>query len=137
MRTAILLQASLATLEGKLPFPEIVALLLQEGVASYHVDYLRHRFTYYDEGDGSCSVPLGLDALPPVAAIFDRDALRAAILDSQQHGQPFPRFCERATRAGVQGYFAYLLGGRVTYYGRLGELHTEWFPGRSPDEDKR
>jgi hypothetical protein len=31
--------------------------------------------------------------------------------------------------AGVQGYFAFLRGKRVTYFGRQGDQHTEWFPG--------
>jgi hypothetical protein len=28
-----------------------------------------------------------------------------------------------------QHYFAFLRGKRVTYFGRQGEEHTEWFPG--------
>ena len=34
--------------------------------------------------------------------------------------------------AGVQGYFAFLRGKRVTYWGRSGDQHTEWFPGAAP-----
>lgn len=34
--------------------------------------------------------------------------------------------------AGVQGYFAFLRGKRVTYIGRQGDQHTEWFPGAGP-----
>ena len=30
---------------------------------------------------------------------------------------------------GVQGYIAFLRGKRVTYWGRTGDQHTEWFPG--------
>ena len=32
---------------------------------------------------------------------------------------------------GVQGYIAFLRGKRVTYWGRAGDQHTEWFPGVS------
>ena len=32
-------------------------------------------------------------------------------------------------RGGVQGYIAFLRGKRVTYWGRTGDQHTEWFPG--------
>ena len=32
----------------------------------------------------------------------------------------------------VQGYFAFLRGKRVTYWGRGGDQHTEWFPGAAP-----
>ena len=30
---------------------------------------------------------------------------------------------------GVQGNFAFMRGKRVTYFGRLGDQHTEWFSG--------
>lgn len=36
--------------------------------------------------------------------------------------------------AGVQGYFAFLRGQRVTYLGRTGDQHTEWFPGAQRDQ---
>ena len=39
-----------------------------------------------------------------------------------------------AMAAGVQSYFAFLRGQRVTYLGRTGDQHTEWFPGAGPRE---
>ena len=33
----------------------------------------------------------------------------------------------------LRGYFAFLRGKRVTYLGRTGDQHTEWFPGAAPD----
>jgi uncharacterized protein YbcV (DUF1398 family) len=56
-------------------------------------------------------------------------ALRANILDSQRHNQPYREFTRRAMAGGVQGYIAFLHGQRVTYWGRTGDQHTEWFPG--------
>ena len=38
----------------------------------------------------------------------------------------------RAMRAGVQGYFTFLSGRSITYFGRTGDQHTEWFPGADP-----
>jgi hypothetical protein len=35
---------------------------------------------------------------------------------------------------GVQGYIAFLRGKRVTYWGRTGDQHTEWFPGAAPSK---
>jgi len=32
----------------------------------------------------------------------------------------------------MQGYIAFLLGKHVTYWGRIGDQHTEWFPGAGP-----
>ena len=36
-------------------------------------------------------------------------------------------------KSGVQGYFAFLRGQRVVYFGRQGDLHTEWFPNAKPE----
>jgi hypothetical protein len=38
----------------------------------------------------------------------------------------------RAMAGGVQGDIAFLRGKRVTYWGRTGDQHTEWFPGAGP-----
>jgi len=122
-----------ATLAGSMPFPEIVGKLIAQGVEYYHVDYATRSFTFYGEGV-FVTAPLAYEALPVVALAWDAPALKAAILDSQQHGQPFRTFCERAMRAGVQGYFAFLAGKRVVYMGRHGDQHVEWFPGAGPRE---
>ncbi len=72
---------------------------------------------------------INYEGLPPVAPEFDAAALRANILDSQRNGQPYREFTRRAMAGGVQGYIAFLCGKRVTYWGRTGDQHTEWFPG--------
>lgn len=123
-----------ATLSGAIPFPAIVGQLIEEGVEYYHVDYIRLLFTFYDAAGGVAVAPLTIENLPAVASGFDGAALRAAILDSQQNGQKFNLFCKRAMEAGVQGYFAFLRGQRVTYFGRNGDHHVEWFPGSAPND---
>lgn len=70
--------------------------------------------------------------MPPVAPDFDASALRAAILDSQRHGLPYRDFSRLVMAAGVQRYVAFLRGKRVTYWGRGGDQHTEWFSGAGP-----
>lgn len=135
MNTEIITQASVATLTGTAPFPAIVGQLIAAGVEYYHVDYVGLKKTYYGTGGGTVVTPIPYENLPPVGDDFDADALRAAILDSQQHGQKFRDFTRRAMAAGVQGYFAFLRGQRVTYWGRSGDQHTEWFPGTSPTAD--
>jgi uncharacterized protein YbcV (DUF1398 family) len=129
MNTELILEAAHATLAGIAPFPQIVAKLLAAGVEYYHVDYVALRKSFYGPGCDVVVTPITFEGLPPVAAEFDSDALRAAILDSQQNGQKFRDFTSRAMAAGVQGYFAFLRGKRVTYWGRGGDQHTEWFPG--------
>jgi uncharacterized protein YbcV (DUF1398 family) len=130
------LAAARATLTGSLPFPQIVGLLVASGVEYYHVDFIARSFSFYSGGGAVSVAPLSFEDLPAVASEFDAPALRSAILDSQQNGQPFRAFCRRAAEAGVQGYFAFLRGQRVTYLGRQGEQHTEWFPGAKPGGDR-
>ncbi|MET0581074.1 MAG: DUF1398 family protein [Pseudoxanthomonas sp.] len=122
------------TLAGSLPFPEIVGGLIANGVEYYHVDYATASFTFYSATGAAVCAPLRFEGLPPVAKDFDAAALKAAILDSQQHGQKFREFCRRAVEAGVHCYFAFLRGHRVTYLGRQGDQHVEWFPGAKPGD---
>lgn len=134
MNANIVHEMARATLAGSLPFPEIVGRLLAEGVEYYRVDYLARQMTFYSEQCGIVVAPLTFEGLPAVATEFDASALRAAILDSQRNGQEFRQFSHRAVLAGVQGYYAFLRGKRVTYLGRQGEQHVEWFPGARPSD---
>jgi uncharacterized protein YbcV (DUF1398 family) len=132
MDTQLIQQTALKTLAGTISFPEVVGHLLHAGVEYYHVDYLGLRTTFYG-ADGSVALtPLPLEGLPPVATDLDGTAVRAAIRDSQLHGQKFREFSRRVMAAGVQGYFAFLRGRRVMYLGRQGDQHVEWFPGAAP-----
>jgi len=135
MDTRAIVEAAEATHAGTSPFPEIVARLIAAGVEYYHVDYVGRCKQFYDGAGGRVVTPITLENLPPVAPEFDAPALRAAILDSQQKGQTWPDFSTKAMAAGVQGYFAFLRGKRVTYLGRTGDQHTEWFPGAGPTAD--
>ena len=132
MDATVVHEAAAATLAGTLPFPQIVAKLIGAGVEYYHVDYAGACKRFYDAG-GTCVVtPISYEGLPAIAAELDVEALRDDIRDSQQNGQHYRDFTVRAMRAGVQGYFAFLRGQRVTYLGRTGDQHTEWFPGAGP-----
>jgi len=132
MNATIIQRMALASLSGTLPFPDIVANLIAEGVEYYRVDYVTRQFAFYGPDGEVVMAPLGIENLPPIASALDADALRAAIVDSQRHGQTFPRFSARAMEAGVQAYYAFLRGKRVTYLGRNGDHHVEWFPGAQP-----
>ncbi len=132
MNTEIVNEAARAALSGSIPFPEVVRRLIETGVEYYHVDYAALRMTFYGATGDTVSTPISYEGLPSVAADFDAPELRAAILDSQRNGQHFRDFTRRAMEAGVQGYIAFLRGQRVTYWGRGGDQHTEWFPGAGP-----
>jgi uncharacterized protein YbcV (DUF1398 family) len=132
MNTKIITEAARKTLNGTMSFPEVVGQLLAAGVEYYHVNYVGMRKTFYSADGDAVVTPINYEGLPPVAADFNAAALRADILDSQRNNQPYRDFTRRAMEAGVQGYFAFLRGKRVTYFGRQGEQHTEWFPGAQP-----
>ena len=134
MNTQIIAAAAQATLAGTLPFPEIVRQLLETGVEYYHVDYVALNKTYYSAEGDAVVTPIPYEGLPPVAFDFDATDLRANIQDSQRHHQKYRDFTRRAMEAGVQGYIAFLRGKRVTYWGRNGDHHVEWFPGAGPEQ---
>ena len=123
------LELARASLSGSLPFPEIVGELMAEGVEYYSVDYVALQIRFYSGAGSVVLVPLSIENLPAIAEGFDATALSAAIVDSQENGQKFMDFSRRAALAGVAGYFAFLRGQRVTYFGRQGDHHVEWFPG--------
>jgi uncharacterized protein YbcV (DUF1398 family) len=123
-----------ATLDGSLSFPQIVGELIAQGVEYYHVDYAAKSFTFYSATGATITAALAFEGLPSISQDWNGNALKEAILDSQQNGQKFRQFCARAMSAGVQGYFAFLRGQRVTYLGRNGDQHVEWFPGAKPSD---
>lgn len=129
MNTEIILAVSRRTLAGTMAFPEVAASLLKAGVESYHVDYIARRKTFYGADGDMASTAIDYENLPPVTEDFQPESVRAAIRDSQLNGQKYRDFTRRVMEAGVQGYIVFLRGKRVTYWGRQGDQHTEWFPG--------
>ena len=136
MNTAIIAETARKTLAGTIFFPEVVSQFLAAGVEYYHVDYVALRKTFYSAAGDVFVTPISYEGLPPVATEFSIESLRANILDSQWIGQAYRVFTRRAMEAGVQGYFAFLRGQRVTYIGRQGDQHTEWFPGAAPAKNR-
>ena len=129
MQSEIVAEAARATLHGSIPFPEVVRRLMETGVEYYHVDFVALQKTYYSASGEIIKTPINYEGLPSVSADFNADALQMAILDSQKNGQHYRDFTARAMSAGVQGYIVFLRGQRVTYWGRNGDQHIEWFPG--------
>lgn len=132
MKSEIVAEAARATLDGSIPFPEVVRRLMETGVEYYHVDYVALQKTFYSASGEIIKTPINYEWLPSISSDFNAVALRAAIFDSQQNGQHYRDFTRRAMSAGVQGYIAFLRGQRVTYWGRNGDQHIEWFPGAKP-----
>ena len=132
MDPKIIAEVARKTLDGTMSFPEVVGQLLATGVEYYHVDYVGMKKTFYSAEGDTVVTSIDYEDLPPVAADFEATAVRADILDSQRNGQKYHDFTRRAMEAGVHGYYAFLRGKRVTYFGRQGDQHTEWFPNAQP-----
>ena len=128
MNTEVMHQVSVATQEGRLTFPQVVGKLLEIGIESYSVDFAAGRKTYYAANGETVSEPMILK-LDPVAEQFSPSNLVAAIRGAQADTVRYPEFVRRSTAAGVIGYWAFLAGKQVVYFGRKGEMHIEKFPG--------
>jgi len=118
---------AIATQQGKMTFPQVVQGLLEVGVESYLVDFAAKQKTHYLADGTTHTVPMILDP-GPIAAEFDGAGLVAAIRGAQADTVRYPEFVKRSTSAGVIGYWAFLTGKRVIYFGRKGERHVEEFP---------
>lgn len=114
---------------GSMTFPQIVQTLIAAGFDGYLVDFRQGSITYYLP-DGDLVQLKAVHVGHAVAERFDVDAVRQGIRDAQQlvAGYTYGGFCQTVTAAGCAGYFVSFLGKRVLYFGRTGEVHTEFFP---------
>ena len=127
MSKQIIHELAVATQQGKMTFPQVVRGLLEVGVESYFVDFASKQKTHYLADGTTHTVPMILDP-GPIADNFDSAALVAAIRGAQADSVRYPEFVKRSTAAGVIGYWAFLTGKRVIYFGRMGQQHIEEFP---------
>jgi uncharacterized protein YbcV (DUF1398 family) len=119
--------AALST-AGRISFGDVVGRLMQAGVERYHADYSRMETTYYLPNGDSHVVPMN-HAPMPVAEAFSAAAVEASVRQAQRGEIVYPQFLKQTAQAGCIGYFVQIAGKRVHYFGRNGEVHTEWFPG--------
>ena len=132
MNTQAMHEASIATQEGRMTFPQVVGKLLEIGVESYLVDFAAGRKTYYLGRRRNVYRSDDSQARSGGGGVFRRPDLVAAIRGAQADTVRYPEFVKRSTAAGVIGYWAFLTGKRVIYFGRKGESHVEYFPGAKP-----
>lgn len=120
-------QSARQSYEGLISFGQVVGNLMQAGVESYHADYRQPSTTYYLPTDENVSLVLKVPELP-ISKEFDKDALQNAIRGAQRGEVKYQQFMELSMKAGCTGYFVWIEGRHVTYYGRKGETHIEPFP---------
>jgi uncharacterized protein YbcV (DUF1398 family) len=113
---------------GKIHFGQVVSRLIEAGIERYHADYSRMETTYYTPDGGSCVVAMNQEH-SPIARAFSPALVEAAVRQAQQGQIMYPQFTQQVLAAGCVGYFVQISGQRVQYFGRDGDIHTEWFPG--------
>ena len=120
-------QCAQASYAGTLSFGEVVQKLAQAGVESYAADYRAGRTTYYLPDGTTHSVPLKM-SFNSVAETFTKDGIQTAIRGAQRGEVKYPEFLQLSSAAGCCGYCVWIAGRHVTYFGRKGEQHIEYFP---------
>lgn len=125
MRAEAMEQVLRASQAGDLVFPEVVRRLMEAGVESYFTDLVRGATTLYGSEGGTHTVDKGAVG---VVGAFSGEGVVAAIRAAQADQIRYPEFVRRAMAAGVAGYWAFLTGRKVVYFGRKGEMHVEEFP---------
>jgi uncharacterized protein YbcV (DUF1398 family) len=131
MSKQVIHELAIATQQGKVTFPQVVKGLLEVGVESYLVDFAAKQKTHYLTDGSTHTVPMIITP-GPIAVEFNNVGLVAAIRGAQADTVRYPEFVQRSTAAGVIGYWAFLTGKRVIYFGRKGEQHIEEFPKQQP-----
>ena len=112
-----------------LTFPEIIDGLITLDVESYYADYRKGETSYYTKQGQSYAVEMHKPE-GNIPLIFNPAELQAAIRAAQRDEIRYQEFTKRSMAAGCVGYFVWIAGKQVSYFGRLGELHIEKFPSQ-------
>ncbi len=127
-QTSVAQECAELSASGKIHFGQVVERLTAAGIERYHADYSRGEITYYTPDGQSCTVPMAHED-GSIAIVFSPAQVEAAVRQSQRGEIKYLEFTRQALAAGCVGYFVQITGKRVQYFGRNGEIHTEWFPG--------
>ena len=115
-----------------LPFPNTVAALLALGVTRYHVDYSGQCVTTYTQSPGQVERVSFPAPTVQSDARWHADGVVQAVRRVQAGKTTYHEFSQECVDAGVCGYFAFLTGKNVMYYGSQGDVHVEHFPTTAP-----
>lgn len=130
-QTQVVQECARLSAAGAIGFGEVVARLMAAGIERYHADYSRGETTYYSPRGTSCVVPMGHQSTT-IADSFTAELVESAVRQAQRGEIRYVEFTRQALAAGCVGYFVQIAGRCVQYFGRKGEIHTEWFPGAAP-----
>ncbi|MES2390554.1 MAG: DUF1398 family protein [Acidobacteriota bacterium] len=127
MNIAALHHTTSRSLAGTMTFPQVVGLLLGEGVESYQADLVTREKTFHMPNGETHRETLDIQPLA-IAADFSGPEVVSAIRDIQQQKINYRQFLDRIAAAGTTTYTVYLQGKRAIYFGRNGDFHIEEFP---------
>lgn len=128
MNQALLKKLIGKALSRETTFPEILATLRQEGVESYHVDFLRNECRYYAKSGESFVTGAAFEH-HGVAPEFSEEKLDAVNRRVQSGQAAYADFIREGAAAGCAYYIVYLEGKKVRYFGRDGGEHVQHCPG--------
>ena len=108
-----------------LNFPQAIRRLAEAGIESYHTDYRRKETTYYLPNGESHAVRDTMHH-EAVADPFDSAAVSTAVRFAQADppDYTYEKFVGLTCRAGCVGYFVWIAGQKVQYFGRRGEIRA-------------
>ena len=112
---------------GLLTFPEALGRLIEVGVESYFADYRNKSTTYYLSSNNALSIPMAMPSIE-ISNSFNKDDIVSAIRGAQSDAVRYPEFLRLTMAAGCIGYIVWIAGRHVSYFGRQGEVHIEYFP---------
>ena len=127
MNTEVFQQTTEGSLNGTMIFPEVVGLLIKEGVESYSVDLVRMKKIFYMP-DGKSYEEAFEYPSRKISEAFNAEGVKAAIRGSQSGKITYREFLDQVMAAGTTLYTVYLTGKKAVYVGRTGDSHTEFFP---------
>lgn len=123
----IMIECTKGSDEERLGFPDVVAKLMEAGVAHYHADLLRSEKTYYMPNGDSCVVTSHtVEGEAPQE--FSANRVQAAVRAIQAQQLTYGKFCQMIKKSGCVGYMVSLAGRRAVYFGMTGDNYVELFP---------
>jgi uncharacterized protein YbcV (DUF1398 family) len=115
---------------GQISFGELVLVLEHVGVESYCADFRTTVTTYYLLSGSHYRRPLETPATV-IAEEFDPPRVQAMVCLARRGGIRYPKLLTLLMDAGCVGYTVWINGRHGMYFGRRGEVHTEYFSTNS------
>lgn len=113
------------SLAGQNTFLEVLKLLNEVGVQRFHIDLVKLERICYSRNEEVYVEKFILDSPIEKSKDFSEKGIDEAIAQIQSRQIEFVDFLGRLIASGVAGYWVFIDGDRIIYYGRSGELHTK------------